>query len=35
VLGSLEKTCSQVNDAVSRRYFRQTTAVNWVRGAVA
>jgi uncharacterized alpha-E superfamily protein len=35
VLARLEKTCSQVNDAVSRRYFRQTTAVNWVRGAVA
>jgi uncharacterized alpha-E superfamily protein len=35
VLASLEKTCSQINDAVSRRYFRQTTAVNWVRGAVA
>ncbi len=35
VLVSLERTCSQVNDAVSRRYFRQTTAVNWVRGAVA
>jgi uncharacterized alpha-E superfamily protein len=35
VLSSLERTCSQVNDAVSRRYFRQTTAVNWVRGAVA
>jgi uncharacterized alpha-E superfamily protein len=35
VLASLEKTCSQVNEAVSRRYFRQTTAVNWVRGAVA
>jgi uncharacterized alpha-E superfamily protein len=35
VLASLERTCSQVNDAVSRRYFRQTTAVNWVRGAVA
>jgi uncharacterized alpha-E superfamily protein len=34
VLGSLEKTCKQVNDAVSRRYFRQTTAVNWVRGGV-
>jgi len=34
VLASLEKTCSQVNDAVSRRYFRQTTAVSWVRGAV-
>jgi uncharacterized alpha-E superfamily protein len=34
VLSSLERTCSQVNDAVSRRYFRQTTAVNWVRGAV-
>jgi uncharacterized alpha-E superfamily protein len=35
VLASLEKTCSQVNEAVSRRYFRQTSAVNWVRGAVA
>jgi uncharacterized alpha-E superfamily protein len=35
VLTSLERTCKQVNDAVSRRYFRQTTAVNWVRGAVA
>ena len=34
VLTSLERTCSQVNAAVSRRYFRQTTAVNWVRGAV-
>ena len=34
VLTSLEKTCQQVNGAVSRRYFRQTTAVNWVRGAV-
>ena len=34
VLISLERTCRQVNDAVSRRYFRQTTAVNWVRGAV-
>jgi uncharacterized alpha-E superfamily protein len=34
VLTSLERTCKQVNDAVSRRYFRQTTAVNWVRGAV-
>ena len=34
VLASLELTCKQVNDAVSRRYFRQTTAVNWVRGAV-
>ena len=35
VLASLERTCSLVNDAVSRRYFRQTTAVAWVRGAVA
>lgn len=35
VLVSLERTCSQVNDAVSRRYFRQTTAVNWVPEAVA
>jgi uncharacterized alpha-E superfamily protein len=34
VLASLEQTCKQINDAVSRRYFRQTTAVNWVRGAV-
>ncbi len=34
VLTSLERTCKQINDAVSRRYFRQTTAVNWVRGAV-
>jgi len=34
VLASLEKTCSKVNEAVSRRYFRQTTAVSWVRGAV-
>jgi uncharacterized alpha-E superfamily protein len=34
VLTSLEHTCKQVNDAVSRRYFRQTTAVNWVPGAV-
>lgn len=35
VLVSLEHTCSQVNEAVSRRYFRQTSAVNWVSGAVA
>lgn len=35
VLGGLERTCSQINDAVSRRYFRQTTAVNWVPEAVA
>lgn len=35
VLASLERTCSQVNDAVSRRYFRQTSAVAWVPEAVA
>ncbi|MEV6345775.1 alpha-E domain-containing protein [Actinoplanes sp. NPDC051851] len=35
VLAGLERTCSQVNEAVSRRYFRQTTAINWVSGAVA
>ncbi|MDG4833333.1 alpha-E domain-containing protein [Solwaraspora sp. WMMD1047] len=35
VLTSLERTCSQVNDAVSRRYFRQTKAVAWLPEAVA
>jgi len=35
VLAGLERTCSQVNDAVSRRYFRQTSAVLWVSEAVA
>lgn len=35
VLASLERTCSQVNDAVSRRYFRQTSAVTWLTKAVA
>ncbi|MEV0730802.1 MULTISPECIES: alpha-E domain-containing protein [Polymorphospora] len=35
VLASLEGTCSQINDAVSRRYFRQTSAVSWVSEAVA
>ncbi|MEV4630940.1 alpha-E domain-containing protein [Micromonospora sp. NPDC049523] len=35
VLASLERTCSQVNEAVSRRYFRQTSAVLWVPEAVA
>ena len=35
VLAALERTCSQVNDAVSRRYFRQTSAVLWVSEAVA
>jgi uncharacterized alpha-E superfamily protein len=35
VLASLESTCSQVNVAVSRRYFRQTSAVTWLREAVA
>ena len=35
VLSSLERTCSQVNDAVSRRYFRQTSAVSWLPEAVA
>ncbi len=32
VLAGLERTCSQVNEAVSRRYFRQTSAVTWVVG---
>jgi uncharacterized alpha-E superfamily protein len=35
VLAGLERTCSQVNDAVSHRYFRQTSAVTWVSEAVA
>jgi uncharacterized alpha-E superfamily protein len=35
VLASLERTCSQVNEAVSRRYFRQTSAVTWVHEEVA
>jgi uncharacterized alpha-E superfamily protein len=35
VLASLGRTCSQVNDTVSRTYFRQTSAVTWVPGAVA
>ncbi|GIF50206.1 putative alpha-E superfamily protein [Asanoa ferruginea] len=35
VLAGLERTCSQVNEAVSRRYFRQTSAVTWVSEAVA
>ncbi|MEV4704127.1 alpha-E domain-containing protein [Actinoplanes sp. NPDC049316] len=35
VLAGLERTCSQVNEAVSRRYFGQTTAVAWVSGALA
>jgi len=35
LLDGLERTCSQVNDAVSRRYFRQTSAVSWVQEAVA
>jgi hypothetical protein len=35
VLDGLERTCSQANDAVSRRYFRQTTAVAWHSEAVA
>jgi uncharacterized alpha-E superfamily protein len=35
VLASLEHTCSQVNGAVSRRYFRQTSAVTWLPEAVA
>lgn len=34
VLSGLERTCSQVNDAVSRRYFRQTSAVHWVAEAL-
>ncbi|MFY1695828.1 MULTISPECIES: alpha-E domain-containing protein [unclassified Solwaraspora] len=35
VLDSLERTCSHLNDAVSRRYFRQTSAVLWLPEAVA
>jgi len=35
VLASLERTCSHLNDAVSRRYFRQTAAVLWLPEAVA
>ncbi|HEU4422642.1 MAG TPA: alpha-E domain-containing protein, partial [Pilimelia sp.] len=35
VLAQLERTCSRVNDAVSRRYFRQTSAVAWVPEAVS
>ncbi|HEU5110392.1 MAG TPA: alpha-E domain-containing protein, partial [Micromonosporaceae bacterium] len=35
VLKSLELTCSEVNDAVSRRYFRTTGVVTWVPEAVA
>ncbi|MFC3500073.1 alpha-E domain-containing protein [Micromonospora krabiensis] len=30
VLVGLGRTCSQVNDAVSRRYFRHPAAVSWV-----
>jgi hypothetical protein len=35
VLARTQRTCSQVNDAVSQRYFRQTAAVAWQAGAVA
>ncbi|WP_325048849.1 alpha-E domain-containing protein [Micromonospora craterilacus] len=35
VLDGLQRTCSQVNDAVTLRYFRQTSAVSWVPEAVA
>ncbi|MFV2017185.1 alpha-E domain-containing protein [Micromonospora sp. LOL_023] len=35
VLANLERTCSHLNDAVSRRYFRQTSAVLWLPEAVA
>ncbi|MFI7608266.1 alpha-E domain-containing protein [Micromonospora sp. NPDC049366] len=36
VLVGLGRTCSQVNDAVSRRYFRHPAAVSWVLpGAMA
>jgi uncharacterized alpha-E superfamily protein len=35
VLADLQRTCSQVNDAVSRRYFRQTSAVAWVPETVS
>ncbi|WP_033340751.1 alpha-E domain-containing protein [Catenuloplanes japonicus] len=30
VLSGLQRTCTQVNAAVSTRYFRQTSAVSWV-----
>jgi uncharacterized alpha-E superfamily protein len=30
VLAGLQRTCSQVNDAVAARYFRQTRVVAWV-----
>jgi uncharacterized alpha-E superfamily protein len=35
VLAGLQRTCSQVNDAVGTRYFRQTRAVAWVGERVA
>jgi uncharacterized alpha-E superfamily protein len=35
VLARTQRTCSQVNDALSQRYFRQTAAVAWQAGAVA
>jgi uncharacterized alpha-E superfamily protein len=35
VLAQLERTCTRVNDAVSRRYFRQTSAVAWLPEAVS
>ena len=35
VLAGLQRSCSQADDAVSRRYFRQTAAVTWATGAVA
>lgn len=35
VLAGLERTCSRVNDEVSRRYFRQTSVTTWVAETVA
>jgi uncharacterized alpha-E superfamily protein len=29
-LSTVDEACSRINDAVSRRYFRQTSAVHWV-----
>lgn len=35
VLDGLQRTCSQVNDEVSRRFFRQTSVTTWVAETVA
>ncbi|UQU65605.1 alpha-E domain-containing protein [Couchioplanes caeruleus] len=35
VLADLERTCSQVDEAVSRRYFPRTAAVTWMSEVVA